>query len=418
MDQKNPLIKSYLSFGHFDVYNADPSLSPRRRWLINALIKFVLFFSAVKLFIIVISARKPLKLYLIETYIFQERKQLVLDIGLDIVHIGHLISFSYWTSLNKNPRQLKCFDFLFVSNFEELCKFYRRRYHLDQKATEKFLSRYRLFTTFLQPIIVSYACFLVGGVLRCTYLSYHAHGLTYLLDFGIILTVITSAAYILVDFFAITKYVLVFISGEFLMLRFHSINRLVYGHFMRRTQNRFIAPGNLRRFAKTDSSTALVLRALNDLAGQFKEINVVLDRSASKMILGVYVALLGLPYFLVFTSNPLEIRLFISAIVILTGSIFYSISYYNDMLQRRVSDARGSSFEIPILNWLCSRSSVQLKALENTIHHVQPFFNGMRTKMSLNNFLLVNNPQQAGISLTFLGLRYSTYSIMLVRTSY
>ena len=206
MDQKSPLISGYLNFGLFEDFHIKLPLSRRSRRLINAFIKLVVFISAVKLFVIVACTWKPLKLYLIETYVFDERQQRVLDIGLDIVHIGHLISFSYWTSLNKNLGQLKCFDFLFVSNFETLCKFYQRRYQLDQKATELFLSKYHLFTSFLRPIQVSYACFLVGCVLRCTYKSFYAIGPVYFLHFGIILTAITSMAWILVVYFSISKY--------------------------------------------------------------------------------------------------------------------------------------------------------------------------------------------------------------------
>ena len=247
MDLKDPLLSSYLSFGHFENFHIKLPLSTRCRQIINAFYKLIIFISAVKLFLIVACTWKPLKLYLIEVAVFEERQQRLLDIGLDIVHIGHLISFSYWTRLNKNPRQLKCFDFLFVSNFEELCKLYKRQYQLDQKATDKFLSKYRLFTSFLRPIQISYACFLAGCVFRCTYQSYHALGLDYVLHFGIILTVITSMAYILVVYFSISKYVLVYVSSGFLMLRIQEIRQLVHKHFMKGTKNQIISK-NLKTF--------------------------------------------------------------------------------------------------------------------------------------------------------------------------
>ena len=292
MDQNNPLIRSYLSFGHFEHYVQLP-LSRRSRQVINALIKLVIFISAVKLLIVVACAWKPLKLYLIETYVFDERQQRVLDIGLDMVHIGHLITFSYWSSLNKNVQHLKCFKFLFFSNFKELCKYYQRHYHLDRQSAKIFVSKYRLFTALLQPIIVSYAGFLSGTILRCVYESYYMVSLEYFLGFVVIFAVITSTAYILVVVFAISKYVLVYVASEFLILRFQSINRMVYEHFMKGTENPYLCPSKQIRFEKPSPRTAKMLHALNDLARQTKEINLVLDKSASKMILGVYIGFLG-----------------------------------------------------------------------------------------------------------------------------
>ena len=289
MDPNNPLTKS------FDQFDQNPGrLSRRSRLVLNALIKLIICISAVKLFAILVSAQKPLKLYLIETYVFDERQQHVLDIGLFYVHIGHYLSFSYWTNLT--VRQLECFSFLFFfSNFDDLCRHYQRRYSLDRTSTKIFVSKYRLFTSFVRPIAVAYAGFLVGTVLRCSYKSYHTLGLDYFLSFGIVLTVITSASYVLVDLFAVTKYVLVYVSCEFLFLRLRAINQMVCGFFIRKTKSSFSCPNNLIKFDKLNPITAKMLHSLNDVARQCKEINAVLDNSTSKMILGVYIALLGLP---------------------------------------------------------------------------------------------------------------------------
>ena len=58
---------------------------------------------------------------------------------------------------------------------------------------------------------------------------------------------------------------------------------------------------------------------------------------------------------------------------------------------------------------------VQIKHLENTVHFIQPLFESVKTKILFNNFLLMNNEHQTGISLTFFGIKYRSYAMLEVK---
>lgn len=334
MDLNSPLIKSYFSFGHF---NFRQDGQPKRsKLLLNWAIKLVIFVNAAKLAIIALNVKIPnLKFWLLEMYMFEERDQKVVDIGMTVIQFGLCACFSYWISLNGNVNVLSCFNFLFISDYKALCRYYRKHYHLDLALTEKFLARYRLFSRFLRPTLVIYGSFLVGLVSRCLFASYYTVGSTYFLRVSPFLFLCTITTYLIMDFYGIPKFLLVFLSGEFLLLRVRAIDRLVFSRFKR--VGHFAA--NLTKFNKSRPKTFKVLFALNDFARQFKAINDILDSSLSRMLLGAYFAQFGLPYFIVFVENSHAVRLFVTLMAISTALLCYSISLMNDLLRRRASSS-------------------------------------------------------------------------------
>ena len=408
MDLDSPLMKSYFSFGHFGDQR-------RSRTLMNWMIKLVVLVNATKLAVIALNVKVPnLKFYLIEMYLFSEENQKLVDVGMTIIQFGLYGSFSYWSALDKNVQVLRCFDFLFISDLRAVCRYYRKRYGLDRNSIECFLAKYRLFARLLRPTLVIYGVFLLGVVLRCLVSSYYIVDSTYFLRFTPFLFSLTATTYLILDFYSITKFFLVFLSSEFLLLRIEEIDRMITNRFKRR--GHFAV---LDRFKKNELKAFQVLFALDDFARQFRTINVVLDAGLSRLLLGVFIAELGLPYFLVFVENPLSVRLLIGLVATLTALLCYSPSFYNDKLKRRVGlGARRSAFNNlqPTRFLFPKKTCPQIRSLESSIHRVQPLFTGCRAKIAFSNFLSLNSPHQTGLSYTFLGIRYSTYSILDVRS--
>lgn len=291
----NYLLKSYLSFAHFDDFNNQSSMNRRKRLSINLTIQLILIVNTIKIAAVVANQWIPnLKFYLLDLFLFDERHQKVLDIGLIIVQLGLYLSVSYWTRLNTKVRVLQCFDFLFVSNRDDVFKFYKRRYNLGRRSTNKFLSIYRLFYALLIPTLIVYGLFVVGLITRCLYFSYKTVSCTYFLAVVLLLYAITVTTYMVADVFVITKLFTVFLSTEFMLIRAKSIDKLVFYKFiLKRKANQPVSIQNPVRLHKQEPGTFKVLRALYDFAEQFASMNSVLDASLSRIILGIYLGLLG-----------------------------------------------------------------------------------------------------------------------------
>lgn len=175
----NYLLRSFLSFAHFDGLNGQPTMNKRKRLIINLTIQFVLIVNALKIGLIVSNQRLPnLKFYLLDLFVFEQRYQKVLDIGLAIVQTGLCLCVSNWFALNQKTEVLQCFDFLFVSNRKDALKFYTQRYNLNRRSAEKFLSIYRIFYSLLIPTLIVYGLFVIGLSSRCLYFSYKTVSLT------------------------------------------------------------------------------------------------------------------------------------------------------------------------------------------------------------------------------------------------
>lgn len=58
---------------------------------------------------------------------FSEQNQKVVDIGMAIIQFGLCSCFSYWSSLNSNVKVLRRFNFLFISDFKALRRYYKKQ---------------------------------------------------------------------------------------------------------------------------------------------------------------------------------------------------------------------------------------------------------------------------------------------------
>lgn len=332
------LARNFLNFGNFSVLNSQ--LTAKKRSLLNRLIKLVLFLNAAKLIVISLgfwlAGLPSLRMYLIEFLLFEETYQRAFDVCICILHVGVYRCFCYWSSLNSNPRALESFRFLFISDLQksvkDLQQVYWRRYRLNRELTEKFLAAYRLFCFLSLPAIVAYGMFVFFIISRCLYHSFFTVCLTYFLSLGLFFFTLTLSSYLLLDFFAVPRFILVFLSTEFLILRASAIDQLI---------NRLIKPQNAsERRSKSEKQKKRVFEALhlmNDFFRQFKQMNTVLDLSFARILLGFYSVLFFIPYFLFFAENQLAMKILLSVTVITIFSLCFSISIYNDRLKRQAS---------------------------------------------------------------------------------
>lgn len=327
----NPLV-GFLNFGQFDLFN--PRVSSKRQ-VINRLIKLIVFFNAFKIIVIVLAAWLgflDLKLYLIELYLFDESNQKVFDLGYSVLHLGLCYGFAYWSSLNKKQSSLKSFRFLLILDAKDPCQF-GKRYQLDKQSTERFLVAYRHACLLMRLFVAAYSAFALATISRCLYHSFYHVSLIYFLSVSLLLGVITLIGYVLMILFLIPKLILMLISTEFLVLRVKGLDAQICNQFLRTKLTSISSPIKLRKQKK---STLKALHLLNDFCRQFYEINSVQDSTISVCFLGGFMIIFTIPYFLTFVENTLSIRLFLSAMIVISYLVFFSFFLYNDRLARQV----------------------------------------------------------------------------------
>lgn len=328
----NPLVGGYLNFGQFDLFN--PRVSSKRQ-TINCLIKLVVFFSSFKMILIVSAAWLGfvnLKLYAIELYLFEEEYQKVFDLGYSMLHLGLGIGFNYWSRLSEKRSSLKSFRFLLILDAKDPYQF-AKRYQLDKQSTERFITTYRHACLLMRLFLAAYSAFALATISRCLYHSFHHVNLVYFLSVSLALGVICQIEYQIMIAFVIPKLILILLSTEFLILRVKCLNTLISNRFLR-TKRSSISRSMMLRKRKEIALQALHL--LDDFCRQFHEINSVQDSAISVCFLGGLMIIFVIPYFLVFVENRLSIRLFLSAMIVVSYLVFSLFFVYNDRLAREV----------------------------------------------------------------------------------
>lgn len=328
----NLFVNNFLNFGQFDLFSPQNSWK-KRRASINRLIRLIAFFNAVKFIFINLAAFvgfPELKLYLIELYMFDGDYQKLVDVGLGIAFIGFYAGFTYWCTLDEKLSSLESFRFLLVPDTKDLHR-YRQRYHLNQQSIDKFVKFYRLVCLCLRLFVTGYFIFSLGTVLRCLYESFYFVSFSYFLSVGLFLGLITLVAWLLFFLFLIPKFILVLLSTEFLVLRVKALDTLIFSRFLKTKLTTISNPIKFRK-QKADK----VLRRLNDFCRQFKEINSVLDSSLSGIMLGIYICLLVIPFFLIFVEITLEMRLLVCVLIQADYLFCSSFFFCNDRLGRQV----------------------------------------------------------------------------------
>ena len=337
----NPLLRNWLNFGQFEPFN--PQLSARfssKRNSLNRSIRFIVFFNVVKLAIILLAAWlgfPDLKLILIELYLLDENQQKFIDIGILIMQFGIYLGYSYWAGLDEKASALDSFRFLLTPDNPKDRSRYQQRYHLDQQSTDKFLAVYRLASTFLRLVITVYLSFIAVVIIRCLYHSFYTVCLAYFLTFGLLLSVGTFIACLFLVIFAFSRFALLLLSAEFLIYRLNAINARIFNRFIKAEP---VTVGGLteivKKLRKQRASLLRVLYILNDFCRQFRAINSVLDKSISMLMVGSFICLFILPYFLMFVENEQSVRLVLIFLVMGIYVFSFSFSICNDRLRRQV----------------------------------------------------------------------------------
>ena len=328
----NPLLTSYLNFGQFESFN--PHLSSKgNKNLVNRWIKIIVFLNALKLFVIVLTAWcgfPGIKMYLIEILIFDESQQKLFDVGFSVIFAGLFSGVSHWIGLNRKVSSLESFRFLLISNTKDR---YRQGHlnQLDKRSTDKFLRVYRVAGQMLKLFTFAYCIFFLSMVLRCSYHSFYSLSLAYFLSFGLLFTAITFIAYLLAVLFITSNYILVIVVTVFLVLRAKAINKTVSRRFI---GNSLASPSLPRRIRRQKALKILIL--LNGFCKQFMQISSVIDSCTSGVLLGIFVALFVIPFFLLFVQIQFSIRLFLSLLAAAAYCFCCSFSLCNDRLKRQV----------------------------------------------------------------------------------
>ena len=348
MDWNKYLVNSCMLLGYYDVQRTYMAIE-RSKLITSHIIRLIIFINAIKMAIIALNVWVPnLKLYLIEGYILAEKDQKQLDIGIAAVQIGFYFSYSYLIRLNQNIEQLKCFNFFFLLNSNDLYQYYSRHYNLSKKDTDEFRRKFNFFFPFLGPILIFYNAFLGVGILRCVYFSYHYVSPTYFFTACLLLAMITAITYGVMAFFFSTGFIMIFLSAELLILRLKAINRSICKQFRRNAH--LASPSDPIKIRRQRAGVRRILHSLDNFFRQYSEINSILDWLLSRLMLGLYIGFYGFPYFMVFAEIPMGIRLFLTALIFLTSLLAFSIPIYNSKLKKEASN-------LPRIGLLCRNSS-------------------------------------------------------------
>ena len=329
----NPFVKNWLNFGQFELFNSQPS---SKRKLVNRLILFLAFFSTAKFFMIILAAFfgfPDLKLWLIELYLFNEEYQKYLDVSILIIQLGFSLRYFNWIHLDEKAATLESFRFLLIPDDPKDRYQYGRRYQLDQRSTDKLYAVYRFACLFLRLVIVVYSIFALATITRCLYHSFYTVCSVYFFTFSLLLWVATVITWLLVIVFTISRFILVPLSTQFLIYRMQAIDSLICKRF---TRTELLSIDSFKKLGKQQTGFLRVLRLLNDFCQQFQQINSVLDDSVSMFLLGVYICIFLLPFFLFFIENDLFIRVFLCFVVLAAYMLCFSFSICNDRLRREV----------------------------------------------------------------------------------
>lgn len=224
-------------------------------------------------------------------------------------HLGLNLGYSYWIGLDKKTGALESFRFLLVPDNANDRRQYAQRYQLDLQTTDKFIVIYRLACRCIKVLVVVYLIFIVVVISRCLYHSFYVVTLLHFLSIGLVLSVTTSIAYLILAAFITSRFILMLLSAQFLVYRLKAINARLCDRF---TRTQFFSASSSKQVKKQQAALLQVLHHLSDFCQQFQQINRVLDSSISKILVAVYLCLFVLPYFLIFVENNLAIRLFLS----------------------------------------------------------------------------------------------------------
>ena len=329
----HPLVGSWLNFGQFSFFN--PHLSSTGK-VLNRLIRLIVFFNAVKLGLIALVAwlgYLDLRLWLIELYLFDEEYQKFIDVGLFMMQMGIYLGYVYWAGLSKKAGELKSFRFLLIPDDPKVLSRYGQRYELAQQSTNKFIAIYSLACTIQRLIVAVYSVFVAAVITRCLYYSFYAVNLAYFLSAGLLLCACTFAAYLFLIVFSISVFILTLLSIEFLIFRLKATNTRLSRSFA--TADSLTARDS-KGLSKQRASLLKVLRFLGEFCQQFEEINSFLDCSLSMFLVGLFIILFVIPFFLLFVENELSVRLFLSLVCTAAYTFCFSLAVCNDRLRRQV----------------------------------------------------------------------------------
>ena len=325
-------LKFWMNLGYYDTRTLQIE---RRRLIVNRFILINLLICSIKMFIYTIFINLfsiDLRPYLIEMFIFNANDQKHADIGLSIIHFGFFLSFFFWTKLNRNAKMLMNLNFLFLFNLKETCKYFNQHYQLDKKSTQLFLSRSYFYRSFIKPLTIFYFIACIFFIFRCLYQAYCTVSLVYFLFACLFLAAITLLNYLFILAILCTNTVLVYLSVEFLIIRLKMINKTIISKFKRIVKR--LKSNKPIKLNKKNLSTFKTLSTLNNFASQFKEIDYILDSIISRILIGFYIGLAVLPYFLIFSETAYYIKLLIGSLAFLSNLLCFSISIYNDNLKK------------------------------------------------------------------------------------
>lgn len=192
------------------------------------------------------------------------------------MHLGGAYrSYYCYKYLNSDLKVLKNLDFLFINDFKELVN----KYELDRDSTRKFLKRIKIYTAFMNFIIICFKIFFSILVGRCIYFfTIPTVGLTYYFTIGLIFIPVTFSSFFNLTECAFKFYTLIFTTIEFLILRIYSLEKMVLKEFNMSSLS--VLPKNRTVVKdKRNPKSLRVLKKLNEFILNFKNIDPIFDKA-------------------------------------------------------------------------------------------------------------------------------------------
>lgn len=341
MDWNNILFKLGLNLRSYDV-QSNNLITKKSKPYVKKIIRSISLICAIKMLIIALSS-KDLKPYLIELQLFLNYENKIYFIGLGMVEFGFYLSYSFWMRLNENDELFERLNFLFISEFKKLFKYYDQHYDLNRSSTILILKRSKFYRSLILPLSSSFSSFTFLFVSRCFYGSFNDVNVIYFFTFGLVLTIITLFNYFIYITYIIIQISLLFLSVDFMIIRLNAIEQMILDHFKIKRID------SISNFTNNEESTDFkkqsskilkipeILKTLNSFLIQFKSINYIFDTTISKIMLGSHIAMMSLPYYLIFSNNSIQVKLYLTLATVSWVLFTFSISFYNDKLKNKVN---------------------------------------------------------------------------------
>lgn len=291
MDYNNYMLSTQLFIGRYDTKTVHIN---KTQLVLNRICGIINLVCGLKTIAILLISDHKAIFYLIELYIVEGLVQNSFHFGMSFLHIATSIAYFYWRYLNYNTRQMKCLDFLFTPDINDLCK----NYDIKLEATKLFIKQANFIKSLIYILIWAIEGFFLLFIVRCLSVAYLEIPSNHFFFISIPLSVVTYFSFHCLTLGILSCYTLLFVTQRFLVMRSRTISdRLL--KLTKRTKKLNETNFMSKKLRKSKNSWEIPI-AINNIVLQFKQANQIFDNLLSIIYVNVLICGITYPAFVFF----------------------------------------------------------------------------------------------------------------------